>query len=43
MVAHLTTIKPATNHAEQSVELSYDSDTNSFHHLDDEYTPIDDP
>jgi hypothetical protein len=42
MVAHLTTIKSATNHAEQSVELSYDSDTDSFHHLDDEYTPIDD-
>jgi hypothetical protein len=43
MVAHLTTIQPTTNHAEQSVELSYDSDTNSFHHLDDDYTPINDP
>jgi hypothetical protein len=42
MVAHLTT-KSTTNHVEQSLELSYDSDTNSFHHLDDEYTPIDDP
>jgi hypothetical protein len=43
MVAHLTTIKPTTNHAKQSMELSYDSNTDSFHHLDDEYTPIDDP
>jgi hypothetical protein len=41
MVAHLTTIKPTTNHAKQSMELSYNSDTDSFHHLDDEYTPID--
>jgi hypothetical protein len=43
MVAHLTTITPTTNHAEQSMELSNDSDTYSFQHLDDDYTPIDDP
>jgi hypothetical protein len=43
MVVHLTTIKSTTNHAEQSMELSYDSDTDSFHHLDDKYTPINDP
>jgi hypothetical protein len=43
MVAHLTTIKPTTNHAEQPMELSDDSDTYSLQHLDDNYTPIDDP
>jgi hypothetical protein len=42
MVVHLTTIKPTTNHAKQSMELSNDSDTYSFQHLDDNYTPIDD-
>jgi hypothetical protein len=40
MVAHLTTIKPTTNHAEQSMELSNDSDTYSLQYLDDDYTPI---
>jgi hypothetical protein len=43
MVAHLTTIKPTTNHAEQPLELSYDSNTDSFQHLDDNHSPIDDP
>jgi hypothetical protein len=43
MVAHLTTIEATTNHVEQSLELSYDSDTDSFQHLDDTYSPIDDP
>ena len=43
MVAHLTTIKPTTNHAEQSLKLSYDSDTDSFQHLDDNDSPIDNP
>jgi hypothetical protein len=40
MVVHLTTINPTANHAEQSMELSDDSDTYSLQHLDDDYTPI---
>jgi hypothetical protein len=43
MVVHLTTIKPTTNHAEQSMELSDNSDTYSLQHLDNDYTPIDNP
>jgi hypothetical protein len=42
MVACLTTIIES-NHAKQSMGLSYDSDTDSFQHLNDNNTPSGDP
>jgi hypothetical protein len=41
MVVNLTTIKANANHAKQSMELSHDSNTDSFQHLDDNNTPND--